>query len=351
MAEAQEKKQKKKKDSIVQQRPYRRISTLLPASVLQFFEKMLMHAGIREEVETWVGKRLLLGLAISIALLLAYLVIYNPVASIESGVIAIALLVIGMMPLFIIIYLRLYFRIADRTNAMERVLPDFLLLTASNMRAGMSPFAAFISAARPEFGDLYEEVNLSSGKASGTASLAESLQVVQTHFDSPVLKRAIMLFVKGIRSGGHLVRLLNSSADEIRRIQDLRAELTTATRSYTIFLGFIVVLVMPFLLSVSTHFLTVFLTIQPKNNLDINVSGNLPAFSGNVLITPEQMFYASICILILTSFTMSCLIGIIGRGKLLYGIKYFPVFAFGSIGFYLLAKIAIGALLSGFGTT
>jgi hypothetical protein len=214
----------------------------------------------------------------------------------------------------------------------------------------MSPFSAFTNAARPEFGALYDEVKLSTGKASGTASLVDSLQEIQIYFDSAILKRTIGLFVKGIRSGGHLAKLLNASAEEIRRIQDLRAELNTATRSYTIFLGFIVILVMPFLLSVSTHFLTVFLTIQPENDIgNATLSASLPSFSGKVLITPDEMYLAAIGILVLTSLMMSCLIGIIGRGKILYGIKYFPIFAVGAVGAYLVAKIVVGSFLSGFG--
>ncbi|VVC02938.1 Type II secretion system (T2SS), protein F [Candidatus Bilamarchaeum dharawalense] len=341
---------KKEKKSIMGQRPYRRIGMALPKGIVGIFRKKLLHAGVREDVEIWIGKRVLLSLCVGIILVMIYLILYNPITSTETSLIALGLFISGTIPVFALSYLVLYFQIADRTSSLEKVLPDFLLLTASNLRAGMSPFAAFIGAARPEFGALYDEVKLSTGKASGTASLIDSLQEVQLYFDSPILKRTIGLFVKGIRSGGHLAKLLNSSAEEIRRIQDLRAELTTATRSYTIFLGFIVVLVMPFLLSVSTHFLAVFLKIQPENDLgNGSLAANLPSFSGKVLITPDQMFLASIAILVLTSLLMSCLIGIIGKGRILYGIKYFPIFAMGSVGFYFFARMVIGSFLSGFG--
>ncbi|MFH1521030.1 MAG: type II secretion system F family protein [Candidatus Micrarchaeota archaeon] len=334
----------------MQQRPYRRIGSAIPEGIRQMFKKKLTHAGIREDVETWLGKRILLSLAIGMILLVLYLIIYDPITSIETSGIAISLFFASAIPIFIFAYLKLYFQIADRATALEKVLPDFLLLTASNMRAGMSPFAAFIGAARPEFGALYEEIRLSAGKASGTASILDSLQEIQTHFDSKILKRTIGLFVKGIRSGGHLAKLLNSSADEIRKIQDLRAELTTTTRSYTIFLAFIIVLIMPFLLSVSTHFLTVFLKIQPGEEMSsADIVGGLPSFSGKVLITPDQMFLTSVVVLVLTSLLMSCLIGVIGKGRIIYGVKYFPIFAVCSVCFYLVAKFVVGTLLAGFG--
>lgn len=334
----------------MQQRPYRRIGSALPKGMVQVFKKKLVHAGIREDVETWLGKRVLLSLAIGMIAVVIYLIIYNPIASVETGSIALGLFFGSAIPIFMLAYLKLYFQIADRATALEKVLPDFLLLTGSNMRAGMSPLAAFVSAARPEFGALYEETRLSAGKASGTASIIDSLQEIQTYFDSQILKRTIGLFVKGIRSGGHLAKLLTSSADEIRKIQDLRAELTTTTRSYTIFLAFIVVLIMPFLLSVSTHFLTVFVKIQPEEDIgSANMVSGLPSFSGNVLITPDQMVLTSVIVLVLTSFLMSCLIGVISKGRLIYGVKYFPIFAVSSVCFYLLAKFVVGTLLSGFG--
>ncbi|MFH1785606.1 MAG: type II secretion system F family protein [Candidatus Micrarchaeota archaeon] len=339
----------KKKNPIMEQRPYRRIGCALPTGLIKFFGRKLNHAGIREDPETWAGKRVLLSLALGMILVLLYLIWYNPIANLETGLIALGLFFGTAVPVFTVAYLRLYFKIADRTTSLEKVLPDFLLLTASNMRAGMSPFMAFTKAARPEFGALYEEIRLSTGKASGTASMIDSLQTIEVYFDSSILKRTINLFIKGIRSGGHLARLLNSSADEIRKIQDLRAELTTTTRSYTIFLGFIVILVMPFLLSVSTHFLTVFLKIQPENDVaDVGIA-SLPSFSGKVLITPDQMYLTSLVVLVLTSLLMSCLIGIIGRGRVIYGVKYFPIFSACSIAFYLLAKFVVGTLLSGFG--
>lgn len=337
-------------DKIIQQRPYRRIGSAMPKSIIEAFRKKLAHAGIREDVEIWLGKRILFSLAIGTIVTMLYLILYNPATTIETIAIALVLFFSAFIPMFTLAYLKLYFQIADRTTALEKVLPDFLLLTASNMRAGMSPFAAFTSAARPEFGALYKETIMSAGKASGTASIINSLQEIQIYFDSQILKRTIGLFVKGIRSGGHLAKLLTSSAEEIRKIQDLRAELTTTTRSYTIFLAFIVILIMPFLLSVSTHFLTVFLKIQPgEEMMDANIVGGLPSFSGKVLITPDQMILTSIVVLVLTSLLMSCLIGVISKGRIIYGVKYFPIFAIGSTCVYFLAKFVVGTFLAGFG--
>jgi hypothetical protein len=249
-------------------------------------------------------------------------------------------------------YLLLYFQIADRTSEVEKVLPDFLLLTVSNLRAGMPPFTAFVHAARPQFGPLYEEVKFSTAKAGGTASLVDALNEISDYFDSQVLKRTVNLFTKGIKSGGQLSKLLNSCADEIRRIRDLRAELNTSTRTYTIFLGFIIIVIMPFLLSVSTQFVTIFLALQPTDtDLDIENMANIPSFSGKILITPEEMIAVSIATLLVTSLFVSGLAGIISKGKALYGVKYFPVFALASIVAFIIARMFIGGIFASFALT
>jgi hypothetical protein len=61
------------------------------------------------------------------------------------------------------------------------------------------------------------------------------------------------------------------------------------------------------------------------------------------------MFTIAIMALVITSFFMSALVGILGRGKATYGLKYFPVFAICSIIFFFMAKTMIGTLLTGFG--
>jgi Flp pilus assembly protein TadB len=324
------------------------VGVLIPALLVAYFEKKLQHAGIREDTRVWLGKRLLFSVWTGIVLMLFYLAVYIPVTQVLAAIIVVGLFIGGFLAAAFLFYLQLYFSIADRTTSLEKVLPDFLLLTASNMRAGMSPFPAFLQAAKPEFGALYDEVNLAMAKAGGASSIVDALVEISVYFDSATLQRITLLFGKGLRSGGQLAKLLRSSADEIRRIQDLREELTTSTRSYTIFLGFIVVIIMPFLLAVSVHFLTVFITLQPPSAVS-GLPSELPSFSGKVSITPAQMMDTTLITLGITSLLVSVLVGIMSKGKALYGVKYFPVFLLGALGMFFLANAVIGSVLAGFG--
>ncbi len=340
----------KKDGETVALRAYRRIGAALPKGIAGYFARRLEVAGIREEPRVWLGMRTLLAFCVGSILMLAYLIKYNPIATPLTSAITIALIASGFGATAILIYLRLYFRIADRTTAVEKALPDFLLLTVSNLRSGLSPFEAFVSASRPEFGALHEEVRLAAAKAGGTASLEDALERIGRRFDSPVLSRTISLFTKGIRAGGRLTSLLESNAEEVRRIQDLRAELATSTRTYVIFLGFIIILVMPFLLSVSTQFLAVFISLQSQGAASGGtIPGNVPTFSGKVTITLGEMTMIAIATLAITSLLASSLLGMIMRGNALYGLKYFPIFVLASIAFFFAARTVVGSMLSAFG--
>ena len=282
-------------------RPFRRIGRVVPQSLISYFDQKLKYAGIRRPTRVWLGIRLLLAFLIGGLFLLTFLVTYNPYPTAENIALAFGSWLLGFVLSLIVSYLLLYFKIVDRTSVLEKTLPDFLLLTVSNLRAGMTPFSSFIRAARPEFGALHKEVMLSATRTSGTISLVEALKDMEGYFESKIFNRAIGLFAKGTRSGGRLTALLRSSADEAQHIQDLRAELETSTRTYTLFLGFITIFIMPFLLSISTLFVTFFVELQPEYDVGTTgVSGDIPMFSGEISITPEEMVIASVVSLVVT---------------------------------------------------
>ncbi len=339
-----------KQTGVMRKRTFRRVGAAVPKPILDHFSQKLQYAGVREDVRVWVGERFLLAFLFGVLLFNAYLVIENPYVNDASNITIICLFFLGAIIVLSLAYLQLYYKISNRTSAMEKILPDFLLLAVSNLRAGMSPFAAFVGSALPEFGPFYDEVKMSTAKIGGKSSLESTMEEISSHFDSHILKRTVSLFNKGLRSGGHLARLLNSIAQEVRRIQDLRAELTASTRSYSIFLVFILVFIMPFLLSVSTLFVDVFLKINAENaaTTDISSISNLPTFSGAILISKDDMMFISFLVIVTTSLFMSSLIGIISKGHATYGIKYFPVLACAAAASYLAASIFLGSFLSGF---
>lgn len=318
------------------------ISRLFGKKFIEGIRLKLVYAGISQKAEIWFGTTVLLTFFLS---LFAFVVTYF-LASSDRELISVLAFFSVCFALVLINYIDLFFRITNRARKVEIILPDFLLLIGSNLRAGMTPYHAFVSASRPEFSPLYEEVKRFSNTVGAQTSLEDALLLLSSHFDSSILRKTINLFSKGAKAGGHLAQLLFANAEEIRKIQDLRQELISSTRSYAIFLGFIVVIVMPFLLSVSVHFLTVFTTIQ--GNLGIDPSdpslGGVVMFTGKLGITPEDMKQVAYVALGITAFFSSILIGVINVGKPLYGLKYFPLLLIPGLVFFLMAQAMVASV-------
>lgn len=324
-------------------RIYRRVGNAYPKPWLLELEKRLKFAGIIEDGAEWIGRRTLLAIIFSFASMLLYVQYLdrtlNPIWALTF--------LAGLIIISFIFYLELFFLKQERTKAVEKVLPDYLLLMVSNLRAGIPPFSAFMRSAKPEFGPLYDGIKMATAQLGGKGSVASALEEVSTHFDSASFRRIAVFFAKGMKAGGQIAKLLERSADEIRKIQDLRNELVSGTRTYSIFLIFIVVLIMPFMLSVSTHFLTTFIAIQSQAITPSGGdTGSMQIFTGNVKITPQDMMSISIVTLLLTSFLVSALLGVVLTGMPPHGLKYFPIIAIASIGFFIIMREVIKNLIS-----
>ncbi len=298
--------------------------------------------GIYEDADQWIGKRIFFIPFFSLLISLgAYLVT-------KTLLIAAGMFVAALLFLTFLQYVSLFFKQVSRTEQVEKVLPEFLTITASNLRAGMTPYDAFMRANREEFKGLYYEIHSVGAMVSARTSLVEVLRMLEGRFDSVVFKRSIDLFSKASRSGGQLAKLLLANAEEIRRIRELKQELVMQTQSYTIFLAFIVIIVMPFLLAVSVSFLNLFSSIQEQSGISSigSISKSVPIFAGKLPVTVEEMRFAAIISLIITALLSSILNGVISTGKPLYGLKYFPLVAAFALAAFWFALLVVGSMVS-----
>ncbi len=342
---------------MVLKRIYFALGRLYPARMQPSLQRTLIHSGIDEEVELWVGRAITLTILISLLFSMLPVVFIRQLTFLNAGFLPLNQLIIRFsVPVFvftaaimaILYYIYLFYRVQERTYAIEKVLPDFLLIVVSNLHAGMSPYAAFVGAARPEFGPLEEEIKKVAAKTSSSQSITIALAELSSRINSSIFHKMIIFFEKAVRSGGQIANILHSSADEIRKVQEMRAELVSQTRSYTIFLGFILVIIAPFLLAVSNNFLMMFLKIE-EQTVGGASSFELPIFQGTVDITPAFVETTSIIFLSFASLLVSLFMGSIMRGKPLYGIKYFPVLAVLALAVYVFAKGLVGDLILSFG--
>ncbi len=321
---------------------YKSIGTKMPKSVHNWLAQKLRFAGTDVSTEHWFGSRFAIIFLFSLLGALGYLVYSKKAYLVATGVFLVLMALLSLL-----VYVNLFFAITSRTKKVEEVLPDFLMLVVSNLHAGMVPFIAFVQAARPEFGPLYDEIKGAAARVGGKRSLDAALLDLSTRFDSELFKKSVNLFLKGIKSGGQLAKLLSENAEEIRRIQDLRAELITTTQTYTIFLAFIVVIVMPFLLGVSVNFLNTFTEIRSQvDRPDASASQAVAIFSGEFGITPEEMKSIGFVTLVITCLIASMFMGVVSSGKMLYGLKYYPILLIGSLIFFVLTQEVLRSLIS-----
>ncbi len=319
---------------------YNSIGDKFPTGIHKYLETKLRYAGVEANTLIWIGERALLIILFSIAGFMGYLDLD------KNYVNALAIFILLLVLFSVLIYINLFFMVVGRTNKVEKSLPDFLMLIVSNLHAGMTPFAAFVQAARPEFGPLYYEVKEAAARVGGKRSLDAALMTLSNRFDSEVFRKTVNLFLKGIKAGGQLGKLLAANAEEIRKIQDLRAELISTTQTYTVFLAFIVVIVMPFLLGVSANFLSTFISIKSQVGVPQDGAKAISIFSGNIGVTPQQMQIIAITALSITCLIASMFMGVVRNGKPLYGLKYYPFLIAAALIFFFITQAIIGNVIT-----
>ena len=301
-------------------------------------EKWLRYSGTKEYPRIWIGTRIFLATLVGLIFaLIPFSIVpiinlffeteifiapsFLPTASLIS-------FIVGAIFTLLIAYLHIAYIIDNRRRMVENILPDFLYLVGNNLKSGMSPFYAFRSAIRPEFGPLSEEVELATKKSLGIGSFADSLSEMSNRIDSKVLNDTIKFFVHAMKSGGKLALLIETSANDIKQTNQLKKELITATKMYVLFITFVVVLASPSLLAVSVQFLHILENIQAQSSfatVPSNVSAQIGFSSSSVGITPEFMQNMSYIIIISNAILASIFIGVIGGGKIRQGLKYAPM--------------------------
>lgn len=332
---------------------FKAVAGIVPKKYRKSSEVYLNYAGVDEEVDTWLGARVVVCILFAIiGALIPNFLQSNGIAllNLDQSALLYVSLAAGVLTLFLtamVFYSHLSYVIDERRKRVEAILPDFLLLIAANLRAGMTPVSAFVEASMPEFGPLEDEVEIVASRSMGTEPFAMVFGRLGERIDSRVLKRVVGLFTTGMVSGGHLARLLETSALDIRETQDLKQELASSTRMYVIFVLFIVLIGIPLLLSISIQFLIKLIALKSQISESSFTEINSSLFSVGASLDPQFVEEMTYVILIGTTLSVSILIGVISEGKLLYGLRYFvPLVIVSVIDFIICKGIVEGILVS-----
>lgn len=276
-----------------------------------------------------------------ISLIISFVVFHELILSISS--------LILLMVIFLgVIYQYIELRIEERKNEIEKVLPDFLQLAAANVRAGMQIEKAMWYAAKPEFGLLSREIEITSKRIFGGETINEALDKLSEKFNSRYLARTIELIKEGIESGGEVAGILEKTATDLRNQQLIHKEVSASMVMYSIFIGFSAAVGAPFLYVVSSKLISLFEKLwvnQPVTGLAVSQYSQINPTSPAITSAEFNLF--AIVIVIITSIIATLIISVIQTGKKSNFLKYIFPFLVISLGVFYVGKFVIDRMFGG----
>jgi archaeal flagellar protein FlaJ len=313
------------------------IGGLIPKGARERFRHLLSYAGREEDPQHWWGR------VIFSSLLLGglFLVVVKYVLALSSLFVW-ASAPIGFAVGILLFYLSVYAKVEDRRKRVEKILPDQLQMVAANIRSGLTPVVALRTAARPEFGILEEEIKFATTKSLGTENITDALKEMSKRIDSEVFERVVSLFSASLKSGGKLARLLESTAEDIRKSQDLKAELVTSTKMYVLFVLFVVIVGTPVLLAISLQFIDMITRLQ--SGTAATAEAGMAALGGigiNISLSKTFLLQMSYFILVANGILSSVLVGVIQEGRPMSGLRYSAFVIAATLGIFYVVQTYI----------
>ena len=215
---------------------------------------------------------------------------------------------LGLVMVVFLIWLMFYVMIDvvifKRKQQLEEVLPDFLQLASSNIRAGMTVDQALWFAIRPRFGVLAKEIEEVAKRTYAGEPLENALQNLVNKYESTVLERSVNLMVEGIRAGGEVGELLNKISLNIQETNIMKKEMAASVTTYVIFIGFSTVFAAPFLFAMAFHLVQVIQLVFSKINIAPGaVTGMSIQISEGIININDFMIFAVVSLMITSLFS------------------------------------------------
>ncbi len=240
----------------------------------------------------------------------------------------------------------------SRRNKVDEILPDFLMLAAANVRAGMTVDQSLWYAAKPEFGLLSAEVQVVARRTFGGEPFDKAIDHLSTHFNSKFVRRTVVLIKQGLSSGGRIAEILERTATDVRNMQIIKKDIAASLLMYIIFLVFAASIGAPFLFSVSAKLIGLLEHVFAQ----LPDTGSLATMAGSSFIKPQPPVISTdqflIFVTLSTIVTAICsglMIGVIMRGNRMEGVRYIPLMLLASGIIFLVISTLLDTFLAGMG--
>ncbi len=308
----------------------------LPCTYRMKVESEIRYAGYEEDKSLFCGS--LITIFWTVAFVNLIFLVFSVHASIWLALIPTALLlIVGYYAPYLV-----FMNVAEsRRKRMELVLPDILLLIASNMKSGLTIDKAILFASRPEFGELSREFKNVAFEIYGGEEISVAFTKLTKRIKSVILERTVKLLLEGLRAGGAVASLLEETANDIRNTEVLQREIRSSVMMYVMFIFIAGVVAAPFLFAVSN--VLVESTANMWGGFQMGEEATQFLSGGIIALKPAQVNasifnYFSVICLFITLFFASILISIIQTGGARDAMKYLPVFLILAYGVYFGAK-------------
>ena len=252
--------------------------------------------------------------------------------------------------LWVIFYITVDLKIFKRKGDIEDVLPDYLQLTASNIKAGMTIDRALWYAVRPRFGVLAKEIETVAKETMRGEDLKTALRKFSDKYDSVLLKRSIRLLIEGLEAGGEIGDLLNKIAINVQENKLMRKEMSANVTTYIIFIAFSTVLAAPVLFALAGILIQVISNLGSTlgdTGLAAATSGFAIGFSGSGINFNDFRIFVIVS-LIVTSFFSAIIISTIKSGNAKSGFRFIPIFIVVTVALFLIEDKVLGKLMGVF---
>ncbi len=247
----------------------------------------------------------------------------------------------------LLIYFYLDLKIYYRTKKMEEQLPDFLQVLSSNLKGGMTFERALWGAVKPRFGILGSEMAKASKKVMTGYEISKALTELADKYDSLMLRRTVDLMISEIESGGNIAELIDRLVDNLKETKALKDEMSASAIAYVIFISVIVIVISPLLFALSFHLLVLIINFIGQLSVATQRVSALPFVFSKVNVNPEDFRIFSIVAILVISFFSSLIVSIVEKGDMKGGVKYIPIYIFGSMALYLFFMKVLDTLFAG----
>lgn len=239
-----------------------------------------------------------------------------------------------------------YFQGAQRASVTEEVLPEALALMATNLKSGLTPDRALLMTARPEFGPLEKEMRMVAKESLTTIPFEDALMEIARKFNSMTIGRTMKLVSEGIKRGGEISTILESTAKHIREINALKRHIAAEATLQMLFIMFAAVIAAPLMFGTSTVIIEKISSLGVGSDIEAprGVGASLPKTAA-IAPAAQYMLHYAVAAVTLNSLFASFIVGLIKEGKKVSGLRYFPVILLVSLLVMFLTRFSMASAL------